>query len=221
MGKGRYGISLSFYAVAAFLLAMFGNLTLCTLLLGFVIAAERNQWLIKQVIQAWTLSLAGIILQSVISWFGQINRYAANGNVTEIILWILSWFVSVAVIILGILSAVKVSKGQEAKIPFGGKLSDWAYGLVRQKAYNQPPYAQPQYGQPQPKQHAYQPQQYGQQPTPQQPQPASQEPQPAPQQPPAPQSAAQRPEEAPEQAVQQSMQESAAESPEAAPPSKT
>lgn len=66
MTKGKFGIYLWFYAVLAFLLVFLGQTLLCGLLLGFVIAAERNEWLSRQVIQAFSLSLAVSVVTGVL-----------------------------------------------------------------------------------------------------------------------------------------------------------
>ena len=66
MQKGKFGVCLWFYAVLAFVLAFLGQTLLCGLLLGFVILAEKNEWLSKQVMQAFFLTLASSLVGSVL-----------------------------------------------------------------------------------------------------------------------------------------------------------
>ena len=57
MQKGKFGICLWFYAVLGFIFAIINQTLPCLLLLGFVIAAEQNEWATKQVMQALFLCL--------------------------------------------------------------------------------------------------------------------------------------------------------------------
>ena len=59
MNKPKTGMYLWFYAVLAFVLAIFGQTLLCGLLLAFVILTERDSWLTCQVIQALGLCQFG------------------------------------------------------------------------------------------------------------------------------------------------------------------
>ena len=67
METGRFGLKLSFYAVLGFILAFLGQTFLCGLLLGFVILVEKNNWLTKQMIQAFLLTIVSSIVHSVLS----------------------------------------------------------------------------------------------------------------------------------------------------------
>ena len=57
MRKDRFNICISFYAVLAFVLAILGQTLLCGMLLGFVIVIQKDEWLTKQVMQAFFLLL--------------------------------------------------------------------------------------------------------------------------------------------------------------------
>lgn len=59
MRKDRFNICISFYAVLAFVLAILGQTLLCGMLLGFVIVIQKDEWLTKQVMQAFFLALVG------------------------------------------------------------------------------------------------------------------------------------------------------------------
>lgn len=63
MEKGKLGIRLSFYAVAAFILAFLGYSTVLALLAGFVLIVEKNEWASRQVIQAFFLCIFADIVR--------------------------------------------------------------------------------------------------------------------------------------------------------------
>ena len=63
--KSAFGICYWFYTVAAFLLAVLGQTLLCGVLLCFVIATEKNEWLNRQCIQAFLLALVGQVIHVV------------------------------------------------------------------------------------------------------------------------------------------------------------
>ncbi len=74
MQKGKYGLYLWFYAALAFILAILGQTLLCGLLLGFVIIAERDEWLTRQVIQAFCLCFFNAIVNVVLGIFDPLER---------------------------------------------------------------------------------------------------------------------------------------------------
>ena len=61
MRKDRFNICISFYAVLAFVLAILGQTLLCGMLLGFVIVIQKDEWLTKQVMQAFFLGLSSFL----------------------------------------------------------------------------------------------------------------------------------------------------------------
>lgn len=142
MEKGKFGIRLSFYAVAAFFFVLFGNLTVLTLLAGAVIFIEKDEWASRQVIQAILLSLFSSIVSfcfSVVgfmSWFS----WAEYGTLLYKVysLWnrlesIVSYPVRILIYVFTIVAIIKTSKGQDAGIPLASKFADWAYGKISEK----------------------------------------------------------------------------------------
>lgn len=69
MRKDRFNICISFYAVLAFVLAILGQTLLCGMLLGFVIVIQKDEWLTKQVMQAFFLALVESIISCVTNIF--------------------------------------------------------------------------------------------------------------------------------------------------------
>lgn len=162
MSKGKYGIYLWFYAAVAFILAFLGQTLLCGILLGFVIVAEKDEWLSKQVIQAFFLSL----FSSVVSGVFSLIHYSTPSISSEILYGIHRIFytginvieslVSILVLVLVIIALTKVTKGKDAGIPLLSKLADRAFNVVEKKVYPPQQYQQPQYQQSQYQQAPYQ-----------------------------------------------------------------
>lgn len=162
MSKGKYGIYLWFYAVVAFILAFLGQTLLCGILLGFVIVAEKDEWLSKQVMQAFFLSLVSSVVSGVFS----LIHYSTPSISSEILYGIHRIFytginvieslVSILVLVLVIIALTKVTKGKDAGIPLLSKLADRAFHVVEKQVYPPQQYQQPQYQQPQYQQAPYQ-----------------------------------------------------------------
>ena len=172
MTKGKFGIYLWFYAVAAFILTFLGQPLLCGLLLGFVIAAEKNEWLTRQVIQAFFLSLFVSVLNKLIGIVSiPLGRLPFGvGSVFDTIFGIVDSVISIVVLIFVIIALLKVAKGQEAGLPGLSTLANKAFGIVEKKVYAPMPPQAPQAPQYQPQQAPHQYQQMPPQPqNPQQP----------------------------------------------------
>lgn len=156
MTKGKFGIQLWFYAVLAFILVFLGQTLLCGLLLGFVIAAEKNEWLSRQVIQAFSLSLAVSLITGILDFvqralYGLLSEITYVGSGFNTVFDVLDGIISILVLVLVIIAIIKVAKEQDAGIPGLSALASKAFGIVEKKVYTQPPQGQPypQYQQPQ------------------------------------------------------------------------
>lgn len=158
MEKGKYGIYLWFYAVMAFVFTAIGETTLGILLLGFVLVVEKNEWLTKQVLQAFCLTLFKILTRQILSRLSISNfiyspdKYLYNTRsilytLTNGLNYLISWInslIGLFVLILCIVGIIKVVKGQDAGIPLIAKLVNRAFGIVEKKKNtngqnNQPP----------------------------------------------------------------------------------
>lgn len=147
MRKGKLGISYTTYAVIAFVLAIFGQMLIAAILLGFVLHTERDEWTGRQVMQAFFLTFAsGVIgvITVLIGFFSMIGTgvsfsygyYGGGGVIAAMIIPVVLW---VLVLVFEIRGLVRVAKGQEADVPL---LSDWAYrayGYVRNRQAAPPP----------------------------------------------------------------------------------
>lgn len=167
MRKGKFGIAYSFYAVAAVVLAMFGQIWLAGAITLFVIALDNDEWTVRQGMAAVALSLVGSIFSEIIyllklpmDWVADFVRaesfYNAH-NIYDSCLNITSDVVDILILIFFIIAAFRVAKSQEAGLPFGSKFANWAYGKVVPKAVAPQPMQQPAYQQPMMQQSVQQP----------------------------------------------------------------
>lgn len=140
MQKGKFGFYLWFYAVLAFLLAFLQQILLCGLLLGFVILVEKDDWLTKQTMQAFFLTLASSIVNGVIKILTVLNDLPFMlGSIFKWLFSILESGVSLLVFILAIIAVIRVCKGEDAALPMISKIIDKAFGIVKQRASTVPP----------------------------------------------------------------------------------
>lgn len=145
MRKGKLGISLVFYAVLAFVLAFLRQTTLCFLVLGLVLVAERDEWTSRQVMQATFLSLLGSIVSAVLGIFDVLERIPLAGVFFSGVFGFIDSIVSLIILIFVIIALVKVAKGQDANLPLLSSLANRAFGIVTQKVYTTAaPASQPQ-----------------------------------------------------------------------------
>ncbi len=154
MRKGKFGIVLYAYPLAAFAAVILKAPWLCTVLLAAAIFVEQDEWASRQTLQAWFLSLIvsffNDILRNVVSWFS----IPFFSNAFSVAATVLSVIVYLGAIILSILAITRVMKEQEADIPLFCELSYKIYGKNRPKPINyappfsappqQPPYTPPQ-----------------------------------------------------------------------------
>ena len=117
MQKGKYGVCLWFYALVAFILAFLGQVLLGGLLLGFVIVAEKNEWLTRQVIQAFFLTIIVSVINAVLDLLNIFGNVPIVGTAIGVVFNVISTIVSIVVLVFVIIAMVKVVKGQEANMP--------------------------------------------------------------------------------------------------------
>lgn len=150
MEKGKFGVSLAFYGVAGFVLAMLGWTTGLFLLAGVVLIGEKNEWASRQIIQALGLSMVTSLVSvafdvlGFMDWFGWASYGSGLYAVSSV--WsrvesVIFFALRIVVYIFALLAILKNAKGQEADVPVFSKFAYWAYGKVVVKP--QPVYQQP------------------------------------------------------------------------------
>ncbi|MDD2955954.1 MAG: hypothetical protein PHD67_06530 [Oscillospiraceae bacterium] len=136
MTKGKYGIAPAAVAALAFVFAILDMPLAGVLLMAYAVLAEKDEWLIRQTLQALILSLASSILQMLIGavfvtlagavdqWFYDFSSvlYGVNN--------VLCNLVSILVFILAILGIIKAIKGSDTGIPLLNGLAAKATGAV-------------------------------------------------------------------------------------------
>ncbi len=118
MRKGNYGFNLWFYPAMAFLLAIFGQTLLCGLITIFAIAAEKDEWTSRQTMEAFFLSLVNALVSVIIDLFGIITWIPFVGTGISAILNFCAAVIGLIVLILAVIGILRVSKNEEARIPF-------------------------------------------------------------------------------------------------------
>ena len=139
MEKGKFGVVLAFYAVLAFVLAFLGQTLLCGLLLLFVIGAEKNEWVSKQVMQAFFLLLLSSVISSVFGAFSSVfSAIPILGSIIATIIRVVEGIISLALLVFEVLGIVNVCKGKDANVPVFSDLAGKAFGLVKKTVYSNP-----------------------------------------------------------------------------------
>ncbi|MFI3236836.1 MAG: hypothetical protein R3Y47_02260 [Lachnospiraceae bacterium] len=130
MTKGTTGITYVAYATAAFILAICNQTTLLALLLGFVLVVEKNEWLGKQVIQAFLLCITYSFLANCLDVFDILTYIPFVGSVISAIISGFLSIVSLVCLIFSIIALLHVIKGEDAKLPLFSKIANWAFGII-------------------------------------------------------------------------------------------
>lgn len=125
--KDQFGIKLTFYAALAFVLAIFGQTLLCGLLLGFSILAVRDQWLMRQVMQAFFLCFVTNLVSLITGVFAVFKIIPLLGGLVTGLVSLISGIISIIVLVLALVSLFQVSKGQDANLPIARNLADKAF----------------------------------------------------------------------------------------------
>lgn len=134
MEKGKLGIRVAFYGVAAFVLAYLGSTTLLFLMAGVVLLAEKNEWAFRQVIQAIGLCLVGSLVRNVLGIFDFLYSIPYISSVWNVIIDIIYKAIEIVVLALAVVGVLKNMKGDDASLPLLSKMADWACGVVAKQA---------------------------------------------------------------------------------------
>lgn len=152
MEKGKFGIRLAFYAVAAFVLAIIGNFTALLLVAGVAILVEKDEWASRQTIQALCLYAFPYLVSVVFHVLGFVDWLSWSSNSLIYAVYrgwsrfesVVDYAADIVVYVFAIIAIVKVAKGKEAGIPLADKFANWVYGKVAAKpVYVQQPVQQP------------------------------------------------------------------------------
>ena len=183
MKKGKFGIVLCFYPIAAFAAVILDSPLICLILVMAAIFLEQDEWAGRQTLQAWMASAVVFFFDQAVSLVNivHIPYISAFLSVIATIAFVL---VYLAAIVFSVLGIIRVRKDGEAGFPLFSELAYRIYGKCKPKPVAPPvqqypmPYGVPQQPmqppqQPYPPQNAYPaaPPQYAPAAAPQQPQP--------------------------------------------------
>ena len=144
MRKDRFGICLSFYAVIAFIFTILGQSTLGALLLGFVILVQQDEWLTRQVMQAFLLNLFYLILSTVLDLFHFLYNIPLLGAAVSSVIGLVESVIWLVLLVFALIGLLNVAKGKDAGVPLCKSFADKAFGLVKTVTYAQAAPQQPQ-----------------------------------------------------------------------------
>lgn len=128
MKKDRFGISITFYAVLGFVFAILGQTLLGGLLLGFSIVAVQDEWLTRQTLQAFFLSLISGFVSVIIGAVSWSYRIPFLGTVLSGIFGIITALATLVILILAIIGLLNVIREEDANVPCCRGLADKVFG---------------------------------------------------------------------------------------------
>lgn len=133
MKKGKFGIVLCFYPIAAFAAVILNSPIICLALAAAAVFLEKDEWAGRQTLQAWMASVIVFFFHDLFRSGVSMIHVPFLSAVLSAAAGILSAAVYLAAIILSILAILRVSKEGEANIPLLSSLAYRIYGKVRPK----------------------------------------------------------------------------------------
>lgn len=131
MRKGRLGVVLWLYPVAAFVAVIARAPWVCAAILAFTLAFEQDEWAVRQCIQALGLSLVTKFAMAAVTWVASLfaipfisGFFAAAGGIVSALIYL-------AALIASLLAILRVIKDQEADLMPFSELAYRVYGKTR------------------------------------------------------------------------------------------
>lgn len=138
MRKGNLGLNLLFYPIVAFALVIAGQTMLCGVLLGLVLIVEKDEWVARQSMQAFFLSLLFSVtdellyrINNTISYTFNVSSMLTGGPSVSDVFSILRLILWLGIVVFAAMGISRVSKGQEANIPLVAPWSYKAFGYIQ------------------------------------------------------------------------------------------
>ncbi len=152
MQKGKFGIVLCFYPIAAFAAVILNSPLIAAALAALAVFVERDEWAGRQTLQAWMLSALVWFFDKAVRLITARMDIPVLSIMLEVASTVLFVVVYLAAIFLSILAIIRTMHGGEANLPHPGQYPP-PYGgqppQPGQPAYpSQAPGQQPPYGQP-------------------------------------------------------------------------
>lgn len=160
MRKGKFGIVLCFYPIAAFAAVILNSPLIALVITAAAVFIEKDEWAGRQTLQAWMASVLVYFVDTVLGRAVDLIHIPFISNLLSVAFTVLSVLVYLAAVVLSILAIIRVRKDEEANFPLLSELAYRIYGQSKPKpaAPPVPQYTAP-YGVPQqPVGQPYQPQ---------------------------------------------------------------
>lgn len=128
MRKGKFGLALAFYPIAALVCVIVKQPVLCALVTALAIFVEKDEWAGRQSLQALCLGVFLWFFSDLLPWGASFFPIPIINQILHAGAAVLSALLYLAVILLCILGILRVMKEQEADLPLLSDLAYRAYG---------------------------------------------------------------------------------------------
>lgn len=139
MKKGKFGIVLCFYPIAAFAAVILNAPIICFALAAAAIFIERDEWAGRQTLQAWMVSALVYFFDKVARTILSVFHLPFLSGFFSAVSTIVFVLVYLAAILFSILAIIRVSKGGEANVPVFSELAYRVFGAFKPKPVRTPP----------------------------------------------------------------------------------
>ena len=128
MRKGKFGLALAFYPIAAFICVIVKQPVLCALVTALAIFVEKDEWAGRQSLQALCLGIFLWFFSDLLPWAASLFPIPFLKQILQAGATVLYVLLYLAAILLSILGILRVMKEQEADLPLLSDLTYHAYG---------------------------------------------------------------------------------------------
>lgn len=149
MRKGKFGIVLCFYPIAAFAAVILNSPLICAALAAAAIFLEKDEWTGRQTLQAWMVSAVVFFFDHAVSLVRLVHIPFISAFLS-VVVTIAFVLVYLAAIVFSVLSIIRVRKDDEANVPLFSEFAYRIYGQRKPKPVAPPvqqytvPYGMPQ-----------------------------------------------------------------------------
>ena len=133
MKKGKFGIVLCFYPIAAFAAVILNSPIICLALAAAAIFLEKDEWAGRQSLQAWMASVVVFFFNGLFKNVMGLIHVPFLSTMLSVAAGVLGALVYLGAIILSVLAILRVAKEEEANVPLLSSLAYRIYGKVRPK----------------------------------------------------------------------------------------
>lgn len=140
MKKGKYGLTYAFYTALAFALVILNQPLLCAAIALIAIFLEKDEWLSRQTLQAFLLSICSNFLMGALNIFTSSSIFYSYSFSFSAFSF-LSFIIYVISVVFSVIGIIRTLKGREASIPIFANIAYKAFGREVPKYTYQTPQA--------------------------------------------------------------------------------